>query len=81
MPIATSGFVGGLVDPVTGAVTAVTVGGDPDAQIVRGAAGVLLLVDPRRFGCRDRRCEAWAALAADTSARSKSITSSPARSA
>ena len=66
VPIATNGFVGGLVDPVTGAVTAVTVGGDPDAQIVRSAAGVLLL-STLDVSVAGPAVEAWAALAADTS--------------
>jgi hypothetical protein len=65
VPIATNGFVGGLVDSSTGAVTAVTVGGDPDAQVVRGAAGMLLLatLDVSLAG---PAVEAWSALAADT---------------
>jgi hypothetical protein len=65
VPIATNGFVGGLVDPATGAVTAVTVGGDPDAQVVRGAAGILLLstLDVSLAG---PAVEAWSMLAEDT---------------
>jgi hypothetical protein len=65
IPIATNGFVGGLVDLATGAVTAVTAGGDPDAQVVRGAAGILLLstLDVSLAG---PAVEAWSELAADT---------------
>jgi hypothetical protein len=65
VPIATNGFVGGLVDPASGAVTAVTAGGDPDAQVVRGAAGILLLstLDVSLAG---PAVEAWSELAADT---------------
>ncbi len=65
MPIATSTFVGGLIDPATGAVTAVTVGGDPDAQVVRGAAGTLLLAT-LDVSLAAPAVQAWAALAADT---------------
>jgi hypothetical protein len=65
VPIATNGFVGGLVDPTTGAVTTVTAGGDPDAQVVRGAVGILLLstLDVSLAG---PAVEAWSELADDT---------------
>ncbi len=65
VPIATNGFVGGLVDPSTGAVTAVTIGGDPDAQVVRGAAGILLLAT-LDVSVAGPAVEAWSALADDT---------------
>jgi hypothetical protein len=65
VPIATNGFVGGLVDPSSGAVTAVTVGGDPDAGVVRGAAGILLLAT-LDVSVAGPAVEAWSALAADT---------------
>lgn len=65
-PITTSGFVGGLVDPDSGAVIVVIVGGDPDASALRLAGGALLtttldLTDPGLVELSD----AWKAFASD----------------